>query len=206
MGLMRKFAEQFRRPRGFWGHVAGMLMAATTGSRNQWTLSLLDVQPGDRILEIGYGPGVGIALASRLVEGGTVTGIDPSEAMRAQAERRNIAAVREGKVRLVTGTIEDWPGFPHPFTKIYSVNSAQFWTDRGRVFRKLYGWLEPGGRIATTYQPVGKYAPGLDEFAGQLTEKLKQAGFVRIRRETRDFKISAAVCVLAEKDKQCVSC
>ena len=121
-------------------------MAATTGGRNAWTLSL-KVRL-DRILEIGYGPGVGIFLASQKVPEGTVVGIDPSEAMRKQAERRNRRAVREGKVRLFTGNIEDWPGFDHSFTRIFSVNSAPFWTDRIRVFQKLHGWLEPGGSLS----------------------------------------------------------
>ncbi|MDN4594565.1 hypothetical protein [Polycladomyces subterraneus] len=67
MGFIDKFSEQFRKPGGFWGHVVGMLMAATTGSRNEWTLSLLDIRPEDRILEIGYGPGVGIFQASRRI-------------------------------------------------------------------------------------------------------------------------------------------
>lgn len=203
MGPVGRFSEQFRRPSGLWGHVAGLLMAATTARRNEWTLSLLDLQPGDRILEIGYGPGVGVALASRVVEGGTgtVTGIDPSAAMRAQAERRNRRAVRQGKVRLVTGTIEEWPGFPHTFTKIFSVNSVQFWTDRARVLRKLHGWLEPGGRIALTYQPVGKGAPAPGEFARQLAAELERAGFTRIRQEAKEFRVAPAVCVIAEKER-----
>ena len=199
MSFVRRFSEQFRRPRGFWGQVAGRVMAATTGRRNRWTLSLLQIRPGDRVLEIGYGPGVGLALASRLVEGGTVVGIDPSDAMRAQAERRNLRAVREGKMRLFTGRVEEWPGAGQTFTKIFAVNSAQFWTDRLGVFRKLHAWLEPGGRMAMTYQPVGGNAPGVDEFADQLASELHQAGFVRVRRETRRFTGGPAVCVIAEK-------
>lgn len=203
MRPLGRFSEQFRKPSGFWGHVAGMLMAATTASRNRWTLSLLDVRPDDRVLEIGYGPGVGIALASRMVEGGTgtVTGIDPSDVMRAQAQRRNGRAMRKGKVHLVTGAIEEWPGFPHTFTKIFAVNSAQFWTDPATVLRKLHGWLEPEGRIAITYQPVGKNAPAPGEFARQLSANLTQAGFTRIRQETKDFKVGLAVCVVAEKGR-----
>ncbi|WP_460039822.1 class I SAM-dependent methyltransferase [Thermaerobacter litoralis] len=175
-------------------------MAATTRRRNEWTLSLLEIRPDDRVLEIGYGPGVGITLASGLVDGGTVTGIDHSEAMRVQATRRNLKAVRQGKVRLFTGTIEEWPGFPHTFSKVFSINSAQFWADRPHVCRKLHNWLDPGGRIAITYQPVGKDAPGLNEFADQLARDLQQAGFVRIRRETKVLTIAPAVCVIAEKD------
>lgn len=202
LGLIDRFFRQFQRPEdSFLGHAAGRLMAATTGGRNEWTLSLLKIRPCDRILEIGYGPGVGILLASRMVPEGTVVGIDPSEAMRKQAERRNRRAVREGKVRLFTGNIEDWPGFDHSFTRIFSVNSAPFWTDRIRVFQKLHGWLEPGGLMALTFQPVGKDAPDPEATCEQLTDEMKQAGFVRIRRETKPFRSAPAVCLVAEREQ-----
>ena len=175
-------------------------MAATTGGRNEWTLSLLKIRPDDRILEIGYGPGVGILLASRKVREGTVVGIDPSEAMRKQAERRNRRAVREGKVRLVTGNIEDWPGFDHSFTRIFSVNPHPF-GPIDPVFQKLNGWLEPGGWIAISFQPVGKDAPDMEPFAERLTDELEQAGFVRIRRETKPFRSAPAVCLIAEREQ-----
>ncbi|GAA5343880.1 methyltransferase family protein [Planifilum fimeticola] len=202
MGLIDRFFRQFQRPEdSFLGHAAGQLMAATTGGRNEWTLSLLKIRPDDRILEIGYGPGVGILLASQKVREGIVVGIDPSEAMRKQAERRNRRAIREKKVRLFTGNIEDWPGFDHSFTRIFSVNSAPFWTDRIRVFQKLHGWLEPGGLMAVAFQPLGKDAPDLDATCEQLTDEMKQAGFVRIRRETKPFRAAPAVCLIAERAK-----
>ena len=43
--------------------------------RAQWTISLLGIKPGDRILEIGFGPGIAIELASRLVGDGRVVGL-----------------------------------------------------------------------------------------------------------------------------------
>jgi len=60
---------------------------------NRWAVRLLDVQPADRVLELGCGPGVAIAaLASR----GMVVGVDHSAVMIGQ-RRRNRAAVRAGR-------------------------------------------------------------------------------------------------------------
>jgi ubiquinone/menaquinone biosynthesis C-methylase UbiE len=56
--LMRAFG----RPTGVLGRLGGMIMARTNQRMAQRTLELLDVQPGDKVLEIGCGPGVGIQL------------------------------------------------------------------------------------------------------------------------------------------------
>jgi SAM-dependent methyltransferase len=72
--------------------------------RNRCVVSLLEVQPTDRVLEIGFGPGLAIAELSRRVgEEGHVYGIDPSEVMLQQATRRNAAAIAAGRVTLTLG-------------------------------------------------------------------------------------------------------
>ena len=69
---------QFGRPTGVWGRAAGLLMAHRSSNRrrNVWAVSLLDVRPGDRVLEIGFGPGLAIRELSRLAAEGCVCGID----------------------------------------------------------------------------------------------------------------------------------
>ena len=49
---------QFGRPTSAWGHVAGWIMAHRVSNRrrNRWTVDLLDLRPGERVLEIGFGP------------------------------------------------------------------------------------------------------------------------------------------------------
>jgi hypothetical protein len=51
---------QFGRPHGIGGRAVGVLLAHRSSNRrrNAWVVSLLDVQPGDRVLEIGFGPGL----------------------------------------------------------------------------------------------------------------------------------------------------
>src|SRR3712207_5675999 len=77
------FRAQFWRPTGFWGRAAGLLMAHRTSNRrrNAWAVSLLDVRPEDRVLEIGFGPGLAIRELGRLARKGYVCGIDHSELM-----------------------------------------------------------------------------------------------------------------------------
>ncbi len=56
-GGMTGLRDQFRQPHGRLGRLAGQVMAAANAGMNRFTVELLDVQPDDRILEIGFGPG-----------------------------------------------------------------------------------------------------------------------------------------------------
>src|SRR4051812_2684160 len=92
------WAMAVRAARGIAGRVVGWVMAHRNSNveRNRWVVSLLEVQPADRVLEIGFGPGVAITeLAARATQG-QVYGIDHSQVMVEQASRRNAAAIRAG--------------------------------------------------------------------------------------------------------------
>ena len=99
MGLIRDAViSQFRRPRGVLGRVAGTIMAKRISNRqrNIWTVSLLDVEPHHRVLEVGFGPGVNIAFLAEKARQGLVIGIDHSPVMLEQASQRNAAAIEAG--------------------------------------------------------------------------------------------------------------
>jgi hypothetical protein len=70
--VIRWLAGQFHRPHGVGGHLAGWVMAhrCSNRRRNRWVVSLLDVQPAGRVLEIGFGPGIAIAELSWLATRG----------------------------------------------------------------------------------------------------------------------------------------
>lgn len=79
---------QFHHPRGRAGRAAGWEMAyrPSNRKRNRWAVSLLDVRPGEKVLEIGFGPGLAIAeLSRRAGDTGHVHGIDHSDVMLRQA-------------------------------------------------------------------------------------------------------------------------
>ena len=76
--------DQFREPRGPLGVLAGRIMSKRSSNRDRstWTVDLLDVQPDDRILELGYGPGVGLEAALRRLSTGRLVGLDHSRDKR----------------------------------------------------------------------------------------------------------------------------
>src|SRR3712207_9441128 len=64
--------------------------------RNAWAVSLLDVRPEDRVLEIGFGPGLAIRELGRLARKGYVCGIDHSELMLRRGKRVNYEGPKHG--------------------------------------------------------------------------------------------------------------
>lgn len=77
-------------------------------------MSLLDVQPADRVLEIGSGPGLAIQELSHIAREGYVCGIDHSEVMVRQARKRNADGIRRGVVDLRLASVDALPAFDAP--------------------------------------------------------------------------------------------
>ena len=129
-------------------------------------MSLLDVRPEDRVLEIGFGPGIAIRELGRLARKGYVCGIDHSELMLRLAKRFNAEALRRGVVDLRLGSVlEDLPAFDEPFDKILAVNATMFWREPVAPLEDLRRLLWSGGLIAVAHQPRG---PGASDETGSL--------------------------------------
>ena len=202
--LMRWAVRLFGRPSGFWGHVAGVIMAhrGSNVERNRWTVDLLEVRPADRVLEIGFGPGLALNWLAQRATQGRVFGIDHSPAMLKQARWRNGAALRKGGMELRQGAADSLPNQWKRMDKVMAVNVAMFWSDPVGQLRHLRERIAPGGRIALTVQPRSKGANLKDALrAGELlTGHLEQAGFVNVRLEVLPLKPVVAVCALGEQE------
>ncbi|MCU1452859.1 MAG: UbiE/COQ5 family methyltransferase [Acidimicrobiales bacterium] len=110
-------------------------------------MDALDPQPGQRILDIGCGPGTtAVELARRVGPGGQVVGVDISGEMVAAAERRaERAGVTNVSFRMVD--VQDGDLEP-PFDGAYSRFGIMFFTDPARGFANIARALRPGGRLA----------------------------------------------------------
>ena len=186
--IVRRVVGQFHRPRGVCGRLAGWVMAKRSSNRrrNAWVVSLLDVARTDRVLEIGFGPGIAIHEAAGRATDGLVCGVDHSEVMLGQARRRNAGAIRAGRVDLRLATAEHLPSFDAVFDKVLAVNSMGFWDDPVTCLRSLRALLRPGGRIAIASQPrcPGATAKTSSEAGTDIAMRLVEAGFSDIRVET----------------------
>jgi SAM-dependent methyltransferase len=187
---------QFHHPTGAAGHLAGWIMGRRSSNvaRNRWSAQLLDIQPTDRVIEIGCGPGVAIAALATQAIRGLVVGVDHSQVMISQARRRNRAAIRAGRVRLIHTPVESLSISDRPFDAALAVNTVGMWADPTARVRELGRLLRPGGRIALVSQPrcPGATAATSAAAANELAGILSEAGFEHLRTEMLDLDPPAA--------------
>lgn len=195
--------DQFKRPQGTVGALAGWIMAnrPSNVARNRWTVELLGLEAADSVLEIGCGPGVALQHALRKVTAGRVVGLDHSALMIAQATRRNRQALKCGALELYNDDLEALPRIGRQFTKAMSANVAQFFEDKPAAFRSLRDALEPGGLLATTYQPRNSNPTDRDglRMIDRFRYALSGAGFIEPRLEILPLRPVSAFCLLARK-------
>jgi SAM-dependent methyltransferase len=203
--LLEGVVRQFMHPHGLGGHLAGWVMAhrASNRRRNRWVVSLLDVQPTDRVLEVGFGPGIAVKELSRFISVGQVFGVDHSEVMVRQARKRNASAVRSGRVDLRLGTVAALPDFGDPMDKILAVNSMGFWKDPVVRLAGLRKVLRPEGKIAIASQPrcPGASRETSARAAHEIEAALRSAGFTAPTVELLDLD-PPVVCVVAQNDTE----
>ncbi|WP_051530097.1 class I SAM-dependent methyltransferase [Anoxybacteroides tepidamans] len=190
---MKRFFEQFARPTGFLGKIAGKVLEKSNQELNEWTISLLNIQKEDVILEIGFGPGVAIEEAAKLAVKGMVYGIDYSKVMIKQATRRNKKTIDEGRVKLIYGNASDLPSWIERLDKVYCVNVIMFWDSPIDVLKNIRGRMNNGAIIAVTVQPRDEK---VKKICTEIDDYLKKAGFSGIRTEKRDIRSIPAVCVI----------
>lgn len=198
--MQKILMKAFGQPKGLLGALGGRIMARTGTEKNVWGISLLDVRPGDQVLEIGFGPGVAIAILAEKVGGGRVVGIDPSDVMLRQAMERNAEAIHSGRVLLELGEVSALPYRDDSFDKVISVNNIQMWPDPIENLKGVRRVLRPGGRIVIVLQPIWLKAEN-DRLAVAhgLAAFLSQAGFRDVNLAMKELKPVPAMAVSGVK-------
>jgi SAM-dependent methyltransferase len=149
--------SQFGKPSGLLGRFIGNGMARGNEYAGRWTISLLEIQPESRVLEIGFGPGVATRYASEKAAKGLVVGIDHSETMVQVARRRNAPAISAGRMDLQQGDVSSLPYPDHSFDRVFAIHSIYFWARPADCLKELRRVLKPGGLLAITIEPKDQW-------------------------------------------------
>ena len=164
-----------------------------------WAVRTLAVEPDDRLLEIGCGPGVAVSQVCEKLDGGSITAIDRSPKMVAAASRRNADHVAAGTASFQTATPPEADLGDARFDKVFAINVGMFWRERPVRELEIIGErLAPDGRLFLFHEsPPGTAAP---PDAGPAVALLEGNGFVVAEVLVRDLGRTRVGCVVARKE------
>lgn len=190
MTIRRYLSEQAAHPHGPVGRLLAWNWLRETAAVNDIAVEILRAQPGERICEIGFGPGR--TLIRLAAAGAHVLGVDIAPDMLAVAGRRNAAVIAAGQMDLVEGDGTALPAADSTLDAALSVHSIYFWPDQTAVLTELRRVLRPGGRVVIALRPADHPLPSrLDPTVYQvptvaeLTRLFRVAGFAAVHAERR---------------------
>ena len=176
--------------------------------------ALAELQPGERVLDLGSGGGIDVLLsAKRVGEGGKVYGLDMTDEMLNLA-RENQRKAGVQNVEFLKGEIESVPLPDNSVDAIISNCVINLSADKDRVLREAFRVLRPGGRLAVSDVVVRGDVPAeirrsIELWAGcvagaleesEYRSKLAAAGFENINIDpTRVYRLEAARQFWAEQ-------
>ena len=143
------------------------------------TIRLMDLRPGERVLDLGCGAGWATRLLARRVadpEGsGKVVGLDVSDEM---VQRAQATPAEFGNAAYVCASAQKIPGGDNFFDKVLSVESFYYYPDQERVLRELFRVMAPRGRM---FILINLYKD--NHYSLQWVDKLKVPVHVRSEAE-----------------------
>ncbi len=146
-----RIASQLRCPLGELGKEFGRVMNLRNLSMILGALAQLDLQAGNRVLELGAGDGGLLGyLLSRAPELQYI-GLDISETMVAQARAFNAPFIQAGLADHVLYDGTRLPLADASFDRALAVNTVYFWADMPAMLAELARVLKPGGRLCLTF-------------------------------------------------------
>jgi SAM-dependent methyltransferase len=196
-----RWSRAFTEPRGTPGAIAGHLLARFNDELNRRAVARLSVPETGHLLEIGFGPGVALGYLAARVPRGRVAGIDPSEVMRAQAERRHRSEVGAGRLELRAGRAEALPWPDRSFDAVLSLNNILLWSPRARGLSECSRVLRPAGSLLVgmhAWAARGQGGPERGDLRAldrMLRADLAAAGFEAVTSEVVPLRVGRALLV-----------
>ena len=108
------------------------------------TLAVMDIQPNDRILDLGCGTGWAARRMARVATAGEVIGLDVADEMLRRAEQ---TSTEFKNIRYVWGSAEKIPAADGYFSKVLSVESFYYYADQGQALNELRRVMAPGAGL-----------------------------------------------------------
>lgn len=171
----------------------------------QGLVEALQLQPGQTVLEIGFGTGHALQLAAQREPGAHLYGVDISQTSLELCQQRLGKAGLSDSVKLQLADVaRQLPFAADTFDTIYHLNCIYFWQPLQRGLAECLRVLKPGGRMVTGFkatsiaQGLNFDVDGADSDKGpfrhvqenRVLEDIAAAGFIQtgvLRRDDFDF-------------------
>jgi ubiquinone/menaquinone biosynthesis C-methylase UbiE len=195
MVMSRVLDHAFGHPQGALGRLGGKLMARGNAGQEARAVEQAALQPGEQVLVVGPGPGVGLKLAAGAVApSGHVIGVEPSAVMRKMAANRAATEIEQGLVEIRAGTAEATGCANASVDAAMSVNNIMLW-NLPLGLAELARVLRPRARlVVSVHRHVLHVAPE------KLRDQMAKAGFTDVALSLRKRRFSSpAVELLAHR-------
>jgi SAM-dependent methyltransferase len=171
------------------------MTASRASDRQRWAVDQLDVQPRDRVLELGCGHGVAVSLICDRLSGGFVVGLDRSPKMIAAATKRNAAHVSAGRARFLTTDAQPGALGNESFDKVLAVRFPPLLRGRaGAALSAVRDHLVEGGRLYVVEHPLA--GDRIQDVADAIAQRLGEHGFA-VESVLLEQGARPAVCIVA---------
>ena len=183
---------------GAAGLVAALSMAFARKGDAELAVRLSALASGDRIVDLGCGPGVAVRYAARL--GATATGVDPAAVMLRVARRLTRPSL---KVQYLEGAAEAIPLGDGSASVIWSIATVHHWSDLDAGLEEARRVLDSGGRLVAIERNAQRGARGhkshgwTDQQAAAFAERCREHGFTDVRLEHSTIRRRSTVNVMA---------
>jgi ubiquinone/menaquinone biosynthesis C-methylase UbiE len=140
-------ARQLANPEGAVGLAVAAWLNETNKLPSAKIVASLNVTPGSRVLEIGFGNGRTAPEVIAQAADVSYAGLDLSPTMVAEASAFNAALVAAGRAAFYLGSAERMPFADGVFHRAFSMGVIHFWTDPAGPLSELRRVLRPGGSM-----------------------------------------------------------
>jgi ubiquinone/menaquinone biosynthesis C-methylase UbiE len=108
------------------------------------TLALMNIQPNDRILDLGCGTGWASRRMARAATDGEIVGLDVADEMLRRAEQTSSSFKN---IRYVWGSAEKIPAADSYFSQVLSVESFYYYADQEKALAELSRVMTSGAKL-----------------------------------------------------------
>ena len=200
--------SQFGKPSGLFGALfMGPILNLSNTRLVNAAVELLDPQPSDTVLDIGFGGGLSLLTLAAKAPRAKIVGVDYSHEMVDAAARLVREKKLDARVSVKWGDVAKLPFRAGTFHKVLTVNSLYYWPELIASLREVARVMKPGGRLAAGFRSATSLGPLTRDWEGfwlyeprEFAAIMREAGFDGLRVEHRDqWQVLDTVVVVGRK-------